>query len=207
MKQHDVHVFVFDDLADWEMAYAVAGINSPQFQIAPGRYRIRTVSLHARSILSMGGIRIVPDLVLDELSPHDSAMLILPGGMPWASGQNAQAVDLARRFLDAGVPVAAICAATLALARGGLLDHRRHTSNAPDYLATSQYHGASLYEEAPAVTDGKLITAPGTAAIDFARHIFQQLELYTPPVLDAWYGLHKTGRAEYFSALMQAADA
>lgn len=42
MKQQDVHVFVFDDLADWEMAYAVAGINNPQFQIAPGRYRIRT---------------------------------------------------------------------------------------------------------------------------------------------------------------------
>ena len=53
MKQHDVHVFVFDGLADWEMAYAVAGINSPQFQRAPGRYRIRTVALRDRSVVSM----------------------------------------------------------------------------------------------------------------------------------------------------------
>ena len=207
MKQQDVHVFVFDDLADWEMAYAVAGINNPQFQIAPGRYRIRTVALQARSILTMGGIRIAPDGTLDQLSPHDSAMLILPGGMPWISGQNTEAVEVARRFLDAGVPVAAICAATLALARAGLLDHRRHTSNAPDFLAASPYRGAALYEEAPAVTDGDLITAPGTAAIDFARHIFLRLNLYTPALLDAWYGLHKTGKPEYFSALMQAANA
>ncbi|WP_417070497.1 type 1 glutamine amidotransferase family protein [Niveibacterium terrae] len=207
MKQQDVHVFVFDDLADWEMAYAVTGINNPQFQIAPHRYRIRTVSLQDRPILSMGGIRIVPDLTLDQLSPHDSAMLILPGGMPWAFGQNTEAVEVARRFLDAGIPVAAICAATLALARAGLLDHRRHTSNAPEYLAESQYRGASLYEDAPAVTDDKLITAPGTAAIDFARHIFQQLNLYSPAILDAWYGLHKTGKPEYFTALIQAANA
>ena len=132
-------------------------------------------------------------------------MLILPGGMPWLSGQNTQAVEVARRFLDAGVPVAGICAATLALARGGLLDHRRHTSNSADFLAASQYQGGSLYENAPAVTDDKLITAPGTAAIDFARHIFLSLDLYTPPVLEAWYGLQKTGKPEYFSALMQAA--
>ena len=207
MPQHDVHVFVFDDLADWEMAYAVAGINNPQAQTVPGRYRIRTVALHERPVVSMGGIRIVPDLVLERISPGDSAMLILPGGMPWAFGENTQAIDVARRFLDAGVPVAAICAATLALARAGLLDERRHTSNSADYLAASGYRGAALYDDAPAVTDGDLITAPGTAAIDFARHIFQRLELYPPAVLDAWYGLHKTGKPEYFAALMRAAGA
>ena len=205
MQQHDVHVFVFDDLADWEMAYAVAGINTPQLQLNPGRYRVRTVALAERPVVSMGGIRIVPDLALDSIAPRDSALLILPGGMPWASGQNTQAIDAARRFLDAGVPVAGICAATLALARAGLLDQRRHTSNSADYLAASGYRGAALYEDAPAVTDGDLITAPGTAPIDFAYHIFQRLGLYPPAVLDAWYGLHKTGKPEYFAALMRAA--
>ena len=133
------------------------------------------------------------------------SLLILPGGMPWASGHNTQAIDAAHRFLDAGVPVAGICAATLALARSGLLDQRRHTSNSADYLAASGYRGAALYEDVPAVTDGDLITAPGTAPIDFARHIFARLGLYSPEVLDAWYGLHKTGKPEYFAALMRAA--
>ena len=207
MKQQDIYLFVFDTLADWETAYAIAGINNPQFQLNPGAYCVRTVSLQHTSVLTIGGIRIEPDLTLDRLSPEDAAMLILPGGLAWASGQNMEAVDVARTFLNAGVPVAAICGATAGLARGGLLDHHRHTSNTLEYLAATQYGGASLYEDSPAVTDNDLITAPGIAPVDFAQHIFRRLNLYRPPVLDAWYGLYKTGKPEYFGALMQAANA
>lgn len=207
MKAHDVYLFVFDGLADWEIGYAVAGINNPQFQLNPGRYRVRTVSLQGTSALTVGGIRIEPDLALASVSPKDGAMLILPGGAAWDLGQYMEAVALARTFLIAGVPVAAICGATAALARGGLLDRHRHTSNAHEYLAATGYRGASFYEESPAVTDDNLITAPGTAPLEFAQHIFQRLNLYSPEVLDAWYGLFKTGKPEYFGALMQVAEA
>ncbi len=207
MESQDVHVFVFDGLSDWEAGYAVAGINGPQFQKQPGRYRIRTVAPHEGSMVTMGGIRIQPDLTLDTLRPANSAMLILPGGVAWDEGRHSEAVERARAFLDAGVPVAAICGATAALARGGLLDDRRHTSNAPEYLAATRYRGAALYEEAPAVTDRNVVTASGTAPLDFALHIFRLLDVYTPAVLDAWYNLFKTGRTEYFVALMQAAGA
>ena len=207
MNQQDVYLFVFDGLADWEIGYAVAGINNPQFQLNPGGFRVRTVSLQGASVLTVGGIRIEPDLAHGSVSPKDSAMLILPGGAAWDLGQNIEAVALARTFLIAGVPVAAICGATAALARGGLLDRHRHTSNAPEYLAATGYRGASLYEESPVVTDGNLITAPGTAPLEFAQHIFQRLNLYPPAVLDAWYGLFKTGEPEYFGALMQATEA
>jgi len=207
VKQQDVHLFVFDSLSDWEPGYAVAGVNNPQFQLNPGSYRVRTVSLRRTSVLTIGGIRIEPDLTLDSISPKDSAMLILPGGSAWDSGQNIEAVELAGAFLDSGVPVAAICGATAGLARGGLLDQRRHTSNAREYLAATQYRGISFYEDSSAVIDDNLITASGIAPVDFAQHIFRRLNLYRPPVLDAWYRLFKTGQPEYFGALMQAANA
>jgi len=207
MKPQDVHLFVFDSLSDWEIGYAVAGINNPQFQLNPGAYRVQTVALQCASVLTIGGIRIMPDRTLDSLSPDDSAMLILPGGSTWDAGQNGETVEVARAFLEAGVPVAAICGATAGLARGGLLDQLRHTSNAPDYLAATGYRGAALYEDSPAVTDGNVITASGVAPVDFAQHIFRRLNLYRPTLLDAWFGLFKTGRPEYFAALMQAANA
>lgn len=207
MKQQDVHLFVFDSLSDWEAGYAVAGINNPQFQLNPGRYRIQTVALQLAPIVTVGGIRIEPDLTLDSISPADSAMLILPGGTSWDAGQNREAIDVAAVFLAAGVPVAAICGATAGLARGGLLDDRRHTSNGKEYLSATEYRGVSLYEDSPAVTDENLITASGVAPVDFALHIFRLLDLYHPPVLDAWYGLFKTGQSEYFSVLMQAINA
>jgi putative intracellular protease/amidase len=207
MKQQDVHLFVFDSLSDWEAGYAVAGINSPQFQRNPGSSRIRTVALGKKPVMTMGGIHIIPDISLDMLSPKDSAMLILPGGIAWDEGKNMETVEVADTFLSSGIPVAAICGATAGLARGGLLDHRRHTSNAPEYLSATQYCGTAFYEDAPAVTDDNMITASGIAAIDFAYHIFRRLDLYSLQVLDAWYGLYKTGRPEYFNALMKAASA
>jgi putative intracellular protease/amidase len=204
MEHRHVHLFVFDSLSDWECGYAVAGINSPQFQRHPGRYRVRTVALRHGLVTTVGGLRIRPDLSLDQLTPADSGMLIMPGGTAWDEGRNGEAVEAARAFLAGGVPVAAICGATAGLARGGLLDGRRHTSNAREYLAVTPYRGAGLYEDAPAVTDGDLITASGTAPLDFALHIFRRLGLYSPAVLEAWYGLFKTGRPEYFAALMRA---
>ena len=96
------------------------------------------------------------------------------------------------------------CGATAGLARGGLLDDRLHTSNAREYLAATQYLGGELYRDDTAVTDRNVITASGMAPVDLAYHIFAHLDVYEQPVLDAWYGLFKTGRAEYFESLMKA---
>ena len=114
-----------------------------------------------------------------------------------------EAVDVARSFLDAGVPAAAICGATAGFARAGLLDAVRHTSNSRDYLLATKYGGAALYDDAPAVTDGNVITAPGTGALEFALHIFRKLDVFAPDVTDAWYNLFKTGRPEYYHAIMR----
>ena len=156
-----VHVFVFDTLADWEPGFAVAGLNQPEGQKAPGRYRVRTVAASREPITTIGGIRIQPDASLDQIKPEASAMLILPGGETWDQGKNLEAVEQAKMFLAAGTPVAAICGATAGLARGGVLDTRMHTSNAPEYLAATAYRGAHLYQAADVVTDG---TSPPPAA-------------------------------------------
>src|SRR5438045_7046785 len=140
-----VHLLVFDTRADWEAAYAVAAINNPQFQSDPGRYRVVTAAVSLDPVVTMGGVRIQPDVALDTITPETSAMLILPGGQTWENGGNAEALGLASRFIGSGVPVAAICAATLALAKAGLLDHLRHTSNARESPISSGYRGKALH--------------------------------------------------------------
>ncbi len=204
MQPADVHLFMFDSLSDWEPGYAIAGINNPQFHRRPGRYRIRTVGMGTDPVVTAGGLRIIPDMRLADLAPGDSAMLILPGGETWDEGGNTEAAELAKTFLDAAVPVAAICGATAGLARAGVLDARAHTSNARDYLMMTGYAGADHYRDEAAVADGDLITASAMAPLEFAREIFQRLDLYTPEVLAAWYGLFSTRQPEYFGALMQA---
>ena len=67
---------------------------------------------------------------------------------------------------------------------------------------TPAYHGAEHYREAKVVADDTVITAPATAPIDFARAIFERLEAFPAPVIDAWYGLYTTGERRYFDALV-----
>jgi putative intracellular protease/amidase len=202
----DVYLFVMDTMADWEAGFAVAGINQPTYQAEPGRFVVRTVGPSRNGVRTLGGITILPDLTLYELRPEGSAMLILPGAPAWDVGEHDAAAQKAAEFLDAGVPVAAICGATAGLARAGLLDGRPHTSNGADYLAAVPgYAGGAFYIDEPAVGAGDLITASGTAPVAFAYRIFQRLELFAPPVLAAWYALFARGDASVFHAL--AADA
>jgi putative intracellular protease/amidase len=190
MVPQTVHLAVYDGLADWEVGHAIAHIRDPQWQHKPGRYTIATVGATLQPVATAGGVRIVPDLVLDQVDPADSAMLILPGAGSWHSiDGNGAFARAACQFLDAGVPIAAICGATFGLAREGLLDQRWHTSSAPEYLAATGYRGAARYRAELVVTDGNLITASPIAPVEFAREILAKLEVYQPPVLNDWYRL------------------
>ncbi|MFE0450834.1 type 1 glutamine amidotransferase family protein [Streptomyces sp. NPDC058914] len=195
-----VYLAVYDTLADWETGYATA-------YLARNGYDIRTVGPTTDEVRSIGGLRVRPDLALDELRPEDAALLILPGADLWdTSGDLAPFARTARAFLDAGTPVAAICGATAGLAREGLLDDRAHTSAVSFYLAATGYAGGDRYVDADAVTDGDLITAGPTEPVAFAREILRRLGVYEGEVLDAWYRLFHDSDAEAY-AVLEKADA
>ncbi|MEV6770531.1 type 1 glutamine amidotransferase family protein [Nocardia sp. NPDC051030] len=196
-----VHLAIFDTYSDWEVGYATAYIHRRLWQRELGNWQVKTVGISADPVTSMGGLRVATDVLLDELSPADSAMLILPGADTWESGELAPFARKAEGFLAAGVPVAAICGATFGLAKAGLLDDRSHTSNAAEYLAFSGYSGGEKFVYEPAVTDGDLITGSGTMPVEFAREIFAKLDMYEPHVLEAWYRLYGHNDPAGFYAL------
>ncbi len=198
MIRKPVHLGVYDTLADWETGHATA-------YLARAGYEIRTVGPAREPVTSLGGLGIRPDLALDDLRPEDSSLLILPGADLWdLSDDLAPFARKARAFLDAGVPVAAICGATAGLAREGLLDDRDHTSAVSFYLAATGYGGAGRYVDADAVTDRGLITAGPTEPVAFAREVFGLLGVYEGEVLDAWYRLFHDSDAEAYAVLEKA---
>ncbi|MFF9575373.1 DJ-1/PfpI family protein [Streptomyces rubiginosohelvolus] len=196
-----VHLAVYDTFADWETGYATA-------HLTQNGYTVRTVGLSREPVTTMGGLRVQPDLALDELRPQDSTLLILSGAAGWDTGETlAPFARAARTFLDAGVPVAAICGATAGLAREGLLDDRAHTSAVSFYLAATGYAGGERYVEVDAVTDagadgtGRLITAGPTEPVAFAREVFALLGVYDAKKLDAWYRLFHDSDASAYEVL------
>ncbi len=202
-----IYLFLFDTLSDWEIGYVAAGINNPMMQANPGKHQLKTFSINGKPVRTIGGLLITPDLSLNEVAYSDAEMLILPGGTSWEEGGNQEVALLAKKFHENQIKVAAICGATLGLAKIGLLDSLKHTSNSKDYLLNSQYQGAEYYVDVLSVSDKGVITAFGTASLEFAREIFKELNLYTTEALEAWYKLFKTGSPEAYAALMNAVGA
>ncbi|MEO3972453.1 DJ-1/PfpI family protein [Streptomyces sp. CAU 1734] len=190
-----VHLAVYDTFADWETGHTTA-------HLAQNGWTVRTVGLTTDPVTTMGGLRVRPDLALADVGPEESGLLILTGASAWDTGDElAPFAAKARAFLDAGTPVAAICGATLGLAREGLLDDRAHTSAVSFYLAASGYAGGDRYREADAVTDGDLITAGPTEPVAFAREVFARLGVYEGERLDAWYRLFHDSDASAYAVL------
>ena len=184
-----VYMLVFDGLADWEAPLALCEIRNS------GRYEVVTVGFTGAPVTTMAGLKLVPDIALAEVDPDDAAMLILPGGEMWEAGSPEGFGALLERFQARGVPVAAICGATLEVVRAGLTRGRRHTSSDKGYLeaVVPEYRDGALYVDELAVTDGSLITASGVGSVEFAREITRHLGIYTEEQSARWFELYKHG--------------
>jgi putative intracellular protease/amidase len=205
MSQRTAHVGLYDGLADWEVGHLLAELHTGRY--IGERFEVVTVAESLEPITTMGGVRIVPDLLLADLDPAASDLLVLPGGDAWDAGGGDAFTAAAARFLEAGVPVAAICGATAGLARAGLLDERDHTSAAAEYLAATGYAGGDSYRDERAVLDGDLITAGPQSPVQFARVTLGRLGLASERTLDAYERLFSEGDASAFPVLMRAQGA
>jgi putative intracellular protease/amidase len=187
-----VHFLVFHGYPDYEAALVLAELRRS------GHYGVVTVGFSKEDVTSMGGLRVSTDVALEELPEHEVELLILPGGDDWKDRLYPEkAVNEFLRGLDAcGARIAAICGATVALARAGLLDERAHTSNFAAYLGDNGdgYAGAAMYRDDLAVRDDRVITASGLGSVEFAREVLAELEVFERDMLAKWYETYKHGR-------------
>ena len=186
-----VYLLVVPGYADWEPAHAVAELRRH------GHYRVEAVGLTADPVSSMGGLTVLPTKTLSSVDPADVAVFILPGGDRWEQQPVEPELAAFLNVLDRkGVPIAAICAATTAIARAGLVRGRRHTSNGLSYLEQQvpEYTESATYVDAPAVRDRGLITATGLGDVEFAREIMAELNVLSARDRDRWTALFRGGR-------------
>ena len=191
MPEKAVYLLVVEGFADWEPAHAVAELRRH------GHYRVESVGLTRDPVTSMGGIRVLPSRVVSEVDPADVAVLIVPGGDRWEAAPVEPEIESLVRRLDAQqVPIAAICAATVAVTRLGLLRGRKHTSNGLEYLRSRvpAYSEAENYVDAPAVRDRGLITASGLADVEFARELFEELGVLSAEHRALWARIFRSAR-------------
>jgi putative intracellular protease/amidase len=191
MPDKAVYLLIVEGFADWEPAHALAELRRH------GQYRVESVGITSAAVQSMGGMRVLPSTIVTKVDPADVAAFILPGGDRWENSPIEPGIAQLLNCLDAqGVPIAAICAATVAISRLGLLRGRRHTSNGLEYLRSHVpgYTEEANYVDLPAVRDRGLITASGLGDIEFARELFEELNVLSVEDRAAWATIFRSAR-------------
>jgi putative intracellular protease/amidase len=200
-----VYLYLLNTLADWEIGYLTAELCSRRYfadKTVP--CELVRVADTLDPITTMGGMRLTPDRRLDSVQFNEGDLLVLPGGDLWMTPETDGVLAKAKALIDNGSNVAAICGATMGLARVGALDTKKHTSNDLGYLKMvyPAYKGEANYIDEPAVRNGNLITATGLAPLEFAREALKLLKVFKPETLEAWYSLNSTKQSRYFHDLL-----
>jgi putative intracellular protease/amidase len=157
--------------ADWEYgllaASAVEWFGSRAVALSPDGGPVTGIS----------GFRLTPERGIDPDSNGDLDAIAVIGSDGWSSNAPDPSA-LLRSVAARGGVVGGICAGTLPLARAGLLDGQKHTSNGRDWILqmTQGYAGSELYQDVPhAVAGDRLVTAPGSAPGTFAKAFLEVL--------------------------------
>lgn len=200
-----VYIYVLDTLADWELAYLLAELNSKRFfkKSAP-TISLKMVGSSLTPIHTMGGLKIKPDCLVQDIPIDGDTLLVLPGADQWNAPTHLPVLKLAQKILKVEGCVAAICGATAALANAGILDDRPHTSNGPGFLemVAPNYRGQNNYKDVPSLSQRGLISANSTAGLLWTKQILSYLEVFQADALDSWYDYFHTGEAKHYFSLM-----
>jgi 4-methyl-5(b-hydroxyethyl)-thiazole monophosphate biosynthesis len=129
--------------------------------------KVDVLGVDVKRVRGSHDIVVEADATLADKAGDRYQLVVLPGGMPGSAKlrDHAGVQGFVKAHAAAGRLVAAICAAPIALAAGGLIDGRRVTCF-PGF--ESQLQGAKTVTDA-VVRDGNIITSRGVGtALPFA---------------------------------------
>ncbi len=136
---------------------------------------IKIASLEPGPVPSARDVKIVPDVLLDDVRDHEFDLIILPGGIDSTEtlAANDTVLSMLRRQMENKRYIGAICAAPTVLDRHGLSADMTIVCHPVCRNAVKQ----SRLGDERVVQDGTIITSqgPGTA-LEFAMRLVEVLE-------------------------------
>lgn len=201
MKNEILYVLL-PDYAAHEAVYLSQAVASDEFALKENpKYVNRVVAPTLEPVKSIGGFRTLPDYSFESL-PDDYAALVLIGGFGWSAPVADGVVRIVREAVEGGRIVGAICNGVSFMAKHGFLNAVRHTGNGVEQLRLwggGSYTNEEGYVHAQAVSDGNIVTANGSATLEFARELLLALENDTPERVEMYYRFNKQGFCDLFS--------
>jgi putative intracellular protease/amidase len=123
------------DVAGPFEVFSVARLNEERRYIEPSPFRVLLLGKKPEQVLTVGGLRLFPDVTFDNCPELD--MLIVPGG--WGTRTEINDIKFLNRIADRVAwtkLTASVCTGSSLLGKAGLLDGREATTHwqAIDFL-------------------------------------------------------------------------
>ena len=199
---NEILYILLPDYAAHEAVYLSHAIASDDFAMKENpKYVNKVVAPTLEPVKSIGGFRTLPDYSFDTM-PDDYAAVGLIGGFGWDSPVAESVEPIVRQAIGKGKIVGAICNAASWMAKQGFLNSVRHTGNGSEQLRLwggDNYTNHDGYVNAQAVSDNKIVTANGSATLEFAKELLLLLENDTPERIEMYYQFNKQGFCALFS--------
>ena len=193
---NEILYILLPDSAEHEMVYLAEAIASDEFSLKENpKYINKFVASTLDPIKSIGGFRIMPDYSFDTM-PDDYAALVLIGGFGWVTPVADKVAPIVRQTVENGKIVGAICNAASFMAKHGFLNDVKHTGNGIDQLKLwggENYTNHTGYVHVQAIGDKNIVTANGSATLEFAKELLLLLENDTPERIEMYYQFNKQG--------------
>lgn len=193
---NEILYILLPDFAEHEMVYLAEAIASDEFSLKENpKYINKFVASTLDPIKSIGGFRIMPDYSFDTM-PDDYAALVLIGGFGWVTPVADKVAPIVRQTVENGKIVGAICNAASFMAKHGFLNDVKHTGNGIDQLKLwggENYTNHTGYVHVQAIGDKNIVTANGSATLEFAKELLLLLENDMPERIEMYYQFNKQG--------------
>ncbi|MEX0675638.1 MAG: DJ-1/PfpI family protein [Pirellulales bacterium] len=141
-----------------------------------GKLKIVMLAEKAGPVTSAQGPQVVAQYSFDDCPPLD--LVLVPGGFGTLVEMNNPALlDWLRQRAAKAEITMSVCSGSAILAKAGLLDGRRATSNKQYFsLAVRQGPKVDWVKKARWVDDGNVVTSSGVSAgMDMALHVIERL--------------------------------
>ncbi len=198
---NEILYILLPDYAAHEAVYLSQAIASDEYALKEHpRFVNKVVAPTLEPVKSIGGFRTLPDYSFDTM-PDDYAALVLIGGFGWTMPVAERVIPIVKQAVENGKIVGAICNGASFMAKCGLLNNVRHTGNGPEQLRLwggENYTNPEGYVHAQAVSDRNIVTANGSATLEFARELLLLLENDTPERIEMYYQFNKQGFCSLF---------
>lgn len=198
---NEILYILLPDYAAHEIVYLSQAIASDEFALKENpKYVNKVVAPAMEPIKSISGFRTLPDYSFETMSDYYAA-LVLIGGFGWTTPVAEQVVPIVRQAIEKGKIVGAICNGTSFMAKHGFLNTVKHTGNGLEQIKLwggDNYTNPNGYVHAQAVRDKNIVTANGSATLEFAKELLLLLGNDTPEHIEMYYRFNKQGFCTLF---------